>query len=230
MAATKKTKTTKKTTDGAAGDPGELACFDGKKGGVTKLKVDATVFGDKARPRLLRQAFLHYAAAHRAGTHDTLTRAEVNFNQRKPWKQKGTGRARSGDSHSPVWRHGGIAHGPHPRKYGTNLTRGMRREALRSALFGKMRDGELTLMSGFDVSTPKTSEAVAVLKALGADAKRSLVVLADRAPNVTRSFRNIKNVSIVTAADLNAEHVLLNTFIVMDQRALELVQARLSNA
>ncbi len=214
----------------ASASSGEVSCFDGKKGGVTKVKVDATIFGDKVRPRLLRQAFLHYAAAHRAGTHDTLTRAEVNFNQRKPWKQKGTGRARSGDSHSPVWRHGGIAHGPHPRKYLTGFTRGMRREALRSALLGKLNDGELCLMSGFALSTPKTKEAAALLKSLGVDKARTLVVVADRTANTMKSFRNIENVSVVVATDLNAEHVMLNTNVVMDQKALELVQARLSNA
>src|SRR5262245_45548053 len=119
----------------------DVSCYDGGKGAVAKVALDAKPFGDAVRKRLLRQAYLHYTAAHRAGTHSTLTRAEVNFNERKPWRQKGTGRARCGDFSSPVWRKGGIVFGPKPRSYVNGLNRGMRREALRSSLLARIEGG-----------------------------------------------------------------------------------------
>ncbi|MBL8767172.1 MAG: 50S ribosomal protein L4 [Planctomycetes bacterium] len=208
----------------------EVTCFNGKSGGVAKIDVDAAPFGEKVRKRLMRHAFLHYAAAHRAGTHSTLTRAEVNFNTRKPWKQKGTGRARSGDFSSPLWRKGGIALGPKPRSYVTNLPRRMRLEALRSSLLGKLNDGELKLLDGVTFDVPKTKKAADILKSLGITYERTLVVVAERGEGFVRSFRNLPNVDIRMAVDLNAEHVLLAKHVILDRRALDQILERLSDA
>ncbi len=207
-----------------------VTCYSGATGGLTQVEVDSVPLGEKVRKRLVRQACLHYAAAVRQGTHSTLTRSQVNYNERKPWRQKGTGRARSGDFSSPVWRGGGVVFGPKPRDYATNLPRRMRREALRSALLGKLLDGQVRLIEGVKFAAPKTKEAAAVLRALGVADERVTLVLAERAENVHESFRNLPNVAITMASDLNALSVLRRDLLVMDRRALEEVIARLGNA
>jgi large subunit ribosomal protein L4 len=208
----------------------QVNCFNGKNGGVGQVDVDPTPFGEKVRTRLMRHAFLHYAAAHRAGTHSTLTRAEVNFNTRKPWKQKGTGRARSGDFSSPLWRKGGIALGPKPRSYATGLPRRMRIEALRSAMLGKLKDGEIKLFEAVTFDAPKTKQAAAILASLGIGNERVLIVVAERGEGFVRAFRNLKKVDIRMASDLNVEHVLLSKHLVIDRRALDQILERLSDA
>ncbi len=199
---------------------------------MATVAVDATGFGEAVRKRLMRQAFLHYAAAHRAGTHSTLTRAEVNFRTAKPWRQKGTGRARSGDFSSPVWRKGGIALGPKPRSYNTGLNRKARKEALKSALLARIHAGELKLIDGFAPAKPSTKTAVAALTALGCGPQngRTLVVVGSMVENVLKSFRNIKRVNVETAANLNAEHILMHDRVVFDKGALTSILGRLGHA
>lgn len=208
----------------------EVNCYNGGSGSVATVNVDASPFGDAVRKRLLRQAYLHYSAAHRAGTHSTLTRAEVNFNERKPWKQKGTGRARSGDFSSPVWRKGGIVFGPKPRSYVNGLNRRSRREALRSALLAKLNDGELKLVDGLRLDKPSTKQAAAALQALGCTKGRTLVVLPALEGPAYRSFRNLAKVTLEVATNVNAEHVLDAHHAVMEKSAYEAIVGRLSHA
>lgn len=208
----------------------EVTCFSGASNGVLKVAVDATALGDVVRKRLIRHAYLHYTAAHRAGTHKTKTRAEVNFNTRKPWRQKGTGRARAGDFSSPIWRKGGIAHGPKPRSYTSGLPRRMRIEALRSAMLGKVQGDQLRLVEGLKFAAPKTKDAIAILGHLGVGNSKALFVTGETDGNVIRSFRNLKSVEIARASDLNVEHLLRNPLVVMDRSALDLVMARIGNA
>jgi large subunit ribosomal protein L4 len=205
----------------------KVPCYDGEKGKVAQVEVDGAVFGELVRKRLVRQALIHYAAARRAGTHSTLTRAEVKHNQRKPWKQKGTGRARAGDFASPLWRGGGIVFGPKPRKYGTKLTRGMRREALRDSLLAKLLGDEFKLFEKVSFDAPKTKRAIEVLRALGVAGKRSVIVIAERGENFVKSFRNIEGIDFEMASDLNADHVVRADQIVMDRRAFDRVVERL---
>lgn len=207
----------------------EVASIE-KSGRVAKVAIDAAPFGEKVKTRMLRQAFLHYSAAHRAGTHSTLTRAEVNFNERKPWKQKGTGRARSGDFSSPLWRKGGVAHGPKPRSYVNILNRNVRRESLRSAILGKLTGDQVRLLDGVAFDKPSTKSAAAMLKALGVAGQRVLLVLAEKSENHLLSFRNLPKVQLVPASNVNAEHILMNEFLVLDRPALEALTARLSDA
>jgi large subunit ribosomal protein L4 len=208
----------------------DVHCYSGANGSVTQTALDAAALGDKTRKRLVRQAFIHYAAAHRAGTHSTLTRAEVNFTTRKPWRQKGTGRARAGDFSSPIWRKGGVVFGPKPRSYVNGLNRKARREALRSALLLKLNDGEVAMVDQLAFATPSTKSASAVLKALSLGGQRVLVVLPDRDENVVKSFRNLQGVTIEIAANVNAEHLLLNRHVVLDKRAYDLLLGRLGHA
>ncbi|MFG0319545.1 MAG: 50S ribosomal protein L4 [Planctomycetota bacterium JB042] len=208
----------------------DVTCYNAGDGSLGAVDVDLAPFGDVVRKKLLRQAYLHYTAAHRLGTHSTLTRAEVAHSERKPWRQKGTGRARAGDFASPIWRSGGIAHGPKHRSYVNGLPRKMRREALRSALLAKLRDGEVRLVEGMKFDAPKTKQAVEILEKLEAAGERATVVIAERGENLFKSFRNLRRVDIQMASDLNAEHVINSKVLILDRKALEQVTARLSHA
>lgn len=208
----------------------DVTCYDGATGTTSRVAVDTAVLGEKVRKRLMRQAFLHYAAAHRLGCHSTLTRGEVALTGRKPWRQKGTGRARAGDFKSPLWRGGGIVFGPQPRDYTSGLPRRMRKEALKSALLGKFQDDEVRLVAGLRFDAPRTKDAAGVLAKLGAGAGRTTLVIAERGENLFKSFRNLPRVQIRLAAELNAEHVLTSDLLVLDHKALDQLTARLSDA
>lgn len=207
----------------------ELTCYDGQSGDLSKVELDTTPFGEKVRMRLLRQACLHYAAARRLGCHSTKSRGEIACSGRKPWKQKGTGRARAGDSASPIWKGGGVAFGPKPRNYTSAMPRRMRKEALRSALLGKLRDGEVKLVDGLDFERPRTRSALAVLEALGCESGRTTLVIAERGENLLKSFRNLRSVEIAMASDLHAEQVVRCHQLVLDRKALDQLIARLSD-
>lgn len=208
----------------------EVKCYDGASGQVTMVDVDPTPLGDKVRKRLIRQAVLHYQAARRAGTHSTKTRSEVKHSERKPWRQKGTGRARAGDFASPLWRGGGVVFGPKPRKYATGLPRRMRREALRSALLGKLLDGEVALFENVAFEQPRTKQAAEVLDRLGVAGQSATVVIGQRGENFFLSFRNLPRVDVRTADDLNAEQVVTKRNVVLERKALEKLLARFGDA
>jgi len=208
----------------------DVTCLNVSDGALAKVDVDLAPFGEIVRKRLLRQAVIHYTNARRAGTHSTKTRAEVKHTTRRPWRQKGTGRARAGDFASPLWRSGGIVFGPKPRSYCNGLPRRMRREALRSAMLGKLQDGEVRLVENLHFDAPKTKKAVDVLDKLGAKDERATIVIAERGENLFKSFRNLQRVRVCMASDLHAESVLMAKTLIMDKKALELVMARLSNA
>lgn len=208
----------------------EVNCYNAQSGATSSVDVDTAPFGEIVRKRLLRQAYLHYSAAHRQGTHSTLTRAKVNYNTRKPWRQKGTGRARAGDFASPLWRGGGVAHGPHPRSYVTAFPRRMRREALKSALLSGFGGGFIQLVEELSFSEPKTKSALAVLKGLGIGTERTLIVIAERGENLFKSFRNLAHVNVIESRELNAEHLLMAKKVIMDRRAVDQLLGRISNA
>ncbi len=208
----------------------DVSCYNGQNGAVSTIDVDPTPFGTVVRKRLMRQAYIHYQAARRLGTHSTLTRAEVNYTERRPWRQKGTGRARAGDFSSPLWRGGGVVFGPKPRSYTTRFSRRMRKEALRSALLGRLSDGGLKLLEAVTFASPKTKDAVHVLEQLGIDRERTTIVIAERGENFHKSFRNLRWVDTQMASDLNAEHVLDAPHLIFDRKAFEIVLKRLGDA
>ncbi len=141
----------KSETGGRTGATKVKSWAGGKAGSAT---LDGAQLGDKVKVRLLRQAVRMYEANQRLGTHSTKTRGEVNFSERKPYKQKGTGNARRGDFNSPLLRKGGVIFGPKPRDYSHTLPRKALREALRSALSGKLRDGEVGTLAGTASASP----------------------------------------------------------------------------
>ncbi|MFO0981747.1 MAG: 50S ribosomal protein L4 [Planctomycetota bacterium] len=186
----------------------EASLGTGAAGGLAKVKK-----------RLLREAVLMYAANQRQGTHSTKTRAEVKHSERKPWKQKGTGRARAGDFASPLWRKGGIVFGPKPRDYSYQLPRKAKREALRSALLGKLRDGEVHVLESLGTDQPATKQAALALKKL-ALTSGALVVTAAGDVLAFRSFRNIAGVTVLPAAEVNAYEILRHPAVVFVGDAL----------
>ena len=200
-----------------------------KDGKVGTTDVDVTSLGRRSPRRVMRDAVLMYEANRRAGTHDTLTRAEVNDSKIKPWKQKHTGRARAGFKGSPLWVGGGIIHGPHPRDYSYHLPRKELRAAARAALAGKFRDGEVALVDALSFEKPQTSRMAAMIRGL-ATRGPFLLVVAEQDENTWKSARNVEGLTLMRAADLNAYDVLRHRTVIFTSKSLELVQERLGRA
>jgi len=182
----------------------------------------------------MHQVVTAQLAAKRSGTHSTKTRAEVRGGGAKPWRQKGTGRARQGSIRSPQWRGGGIAHGPKPRDYSQRTPKKMVRLALRSALSDRAADDKVVVVSEWGIDEPKTKDAIKLLEALGlreqgARPPRVLLVLLGEDEAAWKSFRNLgERVQLVTPGELSTYHVLVNDWIVLSQATLETVVGRLS--
>jgi large subunit ribosomal protein L4 len=193
----------------------------GKKVGTEELAAD--VFEAEVKPSLMHQVVVAGAAAQRAGTHATKTRAEVRGGGKKPWRQKGTGRARAGSIRAPQWTGGGVAHGPHPRDHTQRINKKMRRASLRSALSSRAGDGKLIVVEGFELEEPKTKRAVEVLGAVGAGEGKVLLVLAGPQATTEKAFRNLQNVRITYGRSLSTFEVLAADTIVFAREALPMV-------
>ncbi len=193
-----------------------LYSSDGKsKGEVT---LDAAVFGIEPNGPVMHQVVTAQLAAARAGTHSTKTRAEVRGGGRKPWRQKGLGRARHGSIRSPSWTGGGVAHGPKPRDYSQRTPKKMKRLALRSALSTRAADGQIRVVEGFDWDGPKTKRARDFLTAIDAGAK--VLVVLDHSDDVAYlSLRNLENV--VVNGQLNPYDVLWADTVVFTAGTLD---------
>ncbi len=196
---------------------------------VGELELREDVFAVPVNEPLLHQAVVTYLANRRLGTHKTKTRGEVRGGGRKPWRQKGTGRARQGSIRAPHWRKGGIVFGPRPRDYRLRLPRKMRRGALRSALSAKVRDGALLVLDELHLPRPATREVLRVLRNLGVADKKPLLVLPRVDRDVVRAARNLPGVETAVAADLNAYTVLKHPRVVFTREAVERVTEVLSS-
>jgi large subunit ribosomal protein L4 len=185
---------------------------------VGELELADEVFGTEVNENLLYEAVRHYQAGQRAGTHKTKVRGDVAGSGKKLWKQKGTGRARVGSVRSPIWRHGGTAHGPQPRDYSYNLPRKMLLGALRSALSAKLRDGELKVVQAFDLGGAKTKEAKAALTRLEATRKVLVVENGDNR-NLTLGVRNLPGVTLMPTREVNAYHLLGHDRVLLSEAA-----------
>ncbi|HEX5008832.1 MAG TPA: 50S ribosomal protein L4 [Planctomycetota bacterium] len=222
------TRGSKAGTKAKASTAGATTVKSWSAGKVGSATLDGAPLGDKVKVRLLREAVRMYEANKRLGTHSTKTRGEVNFSERKPYKQKGTGNARRGDFNSPLLRKGGVIFGPRPRDYSYGMPRKALREALRSALAGKLRDGEVgTLKASFE--KPSTKTAASALAALGCDGT-ACVVLPKHDLTQWKSFRNLRGCTVTRATDLNAHDVLAHRHVVFVDDAWDLVLQRLAGA
>ncbi|MBI4846660.1 MAG: 50S ribosomal protein L4 [Candidatus Omnitrophica bacterium] len=193
---------------------------------VGKIDLDEKIFDGKVNVALLHQAVLMYQANKRQGTSSTKTRANVSGGNSKPWRQKGTGRARHGSSRSPLWRKGGIVFGPHPRDYSYQLPKKMKKGALISSLNSRLKDNVVTVLDELKVESDKTKEFAKIMKQLNMTQK-TLVVCDNPQTEVLRSSRNIKSVEVVRWETLNALIVLSHNNLVITKKALEELTARL---
>jgi large subunit ribosomal protein L4 len=192
---------------------------------VGKATLDDAVFGAQVNVPVMHQVVRAQLAAARAGTHATKTRGEVSGGGKKPWRQKGTGRARQGSNRAPHWTGGGVVFGPQPRSYEMKVPRKMRALALRSALSDRAREGRIAVVDGFTFESPKTKDAVKALESLGVSGK-SLVVLEERNDAIGLSFRNLPGTHVILVDQLNTYDVLNADWVVFTQAALTRVGER----
>ncbi|MBX3071792.1 MAG: 50S ribosomal protein L4 [Thermomicrobiales bacterium] len=191
------------------------------------VELDDSVWGIEPNIAVMHQALLLQLANARQGTHDTKTRGEVRGGGRKPWRQKGTGRARQGSIRSPLWPGGGVVFGPHPRKYTQRMPRQMRRLAVRSALSAKVRDGRLTVISGLDAIEPKTKAMIGVIGGLP-EARSYLILLPEKNDAIERAAGNLQNVKTILAAYANVRDVLKYERLIVSPEAIATLEAILA--
>jgi large subunit ribosomal protein L4 len=190
---------------------------------VGKVELSDELFAAPVNTAVLHQVVTAQLAARRTGTHDTKTRGEIRGGGRKPYRQKGTGRARQGTVTAPHYRGGGVVFGPHPRSYEQRLPRKMKRLALRGALTAKLVDEQLKVIDTFGLDAIKTKDLAGVLRALAADG-RVLVVSPGRDQNLELSARNLPTVEIILADSLNVVDLIKADLVLIEQPALARMQ------
>ena len=204
----------------------EILGAKGQAAGRLELKPD--VFGVEIRVPLLHQAVTRELNDRRAGTHDTKGRSEVSGGGRKPWRQKGTGRARQGSIRAPQWKGGGKVFGPTPRSYEQQMPREMRRQALRAAVAAKIVAGELSVMDAMTVADGKTKALVGRLAELGVTAAPTLLVVETLGENVARAARNVPWLTVETPTHVSVYQLLRARRAVFERGALLALEAALS--
>ncbi|TCP24163.1 LSU ribosomal protein L4P [Scopulibacillus darangshiensis] len=196
----------------------KLAVLDQKGTEVGNIELADTVFGIEPNQNVLYEAIVMQQASLRQGTHATKNRSAVRGGGRKPWRQKGTGRARQGSIRSPQWVGGGVVFGPSPRSYSYKLPKKMRRLAIKSALSVKVNDNDLIVLNELTMDAPKTKEVVNVLNSLSVNQK-ALIVTGEFDDTLALSARNIPGVTVLTAAELNVLDVVNHDKLILTKDA-----------
>ncbi|MBK9775869.1 MAG: 50S ribosomal protein L4 [bacterium] len=191
---------------------------DGKQKGTVELP--ASLFAQPVHKQSLYEVVRNYLANQRQGTHDTKTRAEVDFSGKKLYKQKGTGRARAGDAKSPTRVGGGVAFGPHPRDYGYKVQRKVKRKALTSALSDRAGAERVTVVEDLRLDAPKTSKMAALFAAMELPGRHTLFVVEADGNTIWKSTRNLRGVRVLRSSELNAYTILWADNVVFTQKAL----------
>lgn len=196
-----------------------------------EVELNAALFGARVNKRLLDLVNKAFAANLRHGTAQTKTRKDVRGGGKKPWKQKGTGRARAGSSRSPVWRGGGTVFGPHPRSYYVKLPQGMKKQALISALSLRASENNVVLLEDIQLQNPKTKELSKIFSALPVKGKSTLCIVKDFGESLKRASRNMTEwVRVRKASDINAYHVLRRSKLIIEEGALPVLEASIAAA
>lgn len=190
---------------------------------VGEIDLIDSVFGIPVHQSVLHDAVVAYLANQRQGTHDTKTRGEIRGGGRKPWRQKGTGRARHGTSSSPIWKGGGTVFGPHPRDYSIKLPRKIKRLAMKSALSSRVESGGIVVLEDLRLDQPKTKDMAQILENLKVS-KKALVVTANIDQNIIKSARNIPGIKPTTACFLNVYDVMAHDTLVITREAVNQVE------
>ena len=201
----------------------KVAVYDMQGNTVGELELNDEIFAAPVNTALMHQAVVAYLANQRHGTAATKTRAAVRGGGRKPWRQKGTGRARHGSIRSPIWVGGGVTFGPQPRDYRLAMPKKARRQALKSALSSKVAAGSLIVVDELKFDEPKTRRMIEVLNNLQVQGKALVVTVSDGG-NVVLSARNIPGVNTIRAQDLNVYAVLNSEQLIMTKEAVEVVE------
>jgi len=211
----------------AAHIPRSVTVFDREGKAAGQVELSESVFGGPVNEAVMHQAVLRQDANARQGTHETKTRGEVSGGGKKPWRQKGTGRARQGSIRAPQWRHGGTVFGPHPRSYEQGMPRKQRRLAVRAALTVKAQADELRVVDGIALEKPRTQTMAHLFAEMGAG-ERTLFVLAAHDLALERSTRNLTFVRSVLASNLNVSDLLAADTVVFTREALNQVEEQLA--
>jgi large subunit ribosomal protein L4 len=188
---------------------------------VGKIALSDAFFGVSAKQGVLHEAVVNFLANQRQGTHATKTKGLISGGGKKPWKQKHTGRARSGSTRSPLWRGGGTTFGPQPRDYSYKLPKKVKRLALMNAFHEKLSNGEVVVLDGFSLEKPRTKDIVSILKSFDLQNKRVLIILPEKDDAVLLSARNIPGVNVVRAADVNVYDVIAHAMLLMTKEAAQ---------
>lgn len=194
---------------------------------VGEVDLNEDIFEVEVKPHLLHEVVVWQRACRRAGTASTKTRAEVAGSGRKPWRQKGTGRARVGSIRTPIWRGGGTVFGPKPRSYAYTLPKKVRRAALKMALSSKLANGQLVVLDEYPATDPKTKEFVQVMKNF--DLKKALFVTLEGHKTLELSSRNVPYVQVLPTAGLNVYDILRYEHLVLLSPAVAAIEARLAS-
>jgi len=190
---------------------------------ISEAELRDDIFAVPVNKALMHQALLRQMANARLGTHKTKARGEVSGGGRKPWRQKGTGRARQGSIRAPHWRGGGAVFGPTPRSYEQKMPRKMRRQALRSALSVKASEAQVRVLDVLEMQEPKSKDVLSILQNLGVDAS-TLILLPQRDEVILRSVRNLPEVRTLVAQYLNVRDLLKYEYILMPLASLEVIE------
>lgn len=201
-----------------------LKVFDLTANEVGEIELNEAIFGVEVHSTLMHQAMVMQLANQRLGTAATKTRAMVRGGGRKPWRQKGTGRARAGTTRSPIWIGGGVVFGPHPRSYVKKMPRKARRLALKSALSAKVIASELLVLDGMQFEAPKTKQVLALMKAFEIESQKALFILGETNENVVKSTRNIPGVKTITSLGLNVVDLLHHDKIFITKDAVAKIE------
>jgi large subunit ribosomal protein L4 len=201
-----------------------LDVYNINKEKVTQVEVDERIFDSEVKEHLFYEIIRAQLANRRSGTACTKTRGEVSGGGRKPWKQKGTGRARSGSSRSPVWRGGGVSFGPKPRDYSYTVPKKVKRIALCSALTKKRREEKLMILDKFDLAEVKTKAFTSIMNRLG---NQRVLIIDDDNRNLCLSARNVPHVKVLSPQGLNLYDILYHDGLYITLPCLEKIQRRL---
>lgn len=203
-----------------------ISVYDQTKKEVGTLELAPEVFEVAIKPEILHLVVRHQETIRRAGTHATKNRAKIAGGGKKPWRQKGTGRARAGTSRSPLWRHGAIVFGPQPREYGFKVNKKIKQLAMKMALSSRFAEEKLMIIKGFELPEAKTKNFVEVKNALGA--KKVLIVVGEEDNTLSLSARNVPGVTVLTKDTFGVRDILVHSELILTEDAAKAVQERLS--
>jgi large subunit ribosomal protein L4 len=201
----------------------QVPVYNTKGEQVSETELRDDIFAVPVNEALMHQALVRQLANARLGTHKAKARGEVRGGGRKPWRQKGTGRARQGSIRAPQWRGGGVVFGPTPRSYEQKMPRKMRRQALRSALSVKASGAQVRVLEALEMDKPKTAEVIEILQNLGIESS-ALILLPQRDEMILRSVRNLPKVRTLVAQYLNVRDLLKYDYILMPLPSLEVIE------